>query len=358
MNAKSLKFVALLASAAVGLTAQAQDRAGSANPWIVGPTATPNLGTLPQPKLPYHHAPKLRAPNGQQFGNVSAVALTPAGNLLVLNRNPAIMMAEYDPSGRLIRTFNPNIAINSHGMRVDRHGNIWVVDSFLNVIWKLNPKGEPVMVLGTRGEMAAWDDAKWNGKFNQPLDVAFDRDDNIYVVQSHGGTSNPPSCTLCATYNNMKMPVMQGSDPRVLKFDRQGNYLTSRSFARPEPPFPTMHSVLVTPSGEVWVTDRQQNRILVHDRNLQPLREIQLPVRTSGLFVDARNTVWVAAGMDGLIVRLDAQGRVDGWFGKAGREPSDPEAIGEAHYLAVTPDQRTIYIADSVNAEVHRLDHN
>ena len=32
--------------------------------------------------------------------------------------------------------------------------------------------------------------------------------------------------------------------------------------------------------------------------------------------------------------------------------------IGEAHYLVVTPDQRTIYIADSVNAKVLRLEHD
>ena len=46
------------------------------------------------------------------------------------------------------------------------------------------------MTLGTRGEVAKWDDAKWNGMFNQPMDVAFDKDDNFYVVQGHGGTSN------------------------------------------------------------------------------------------------------------------------------------------------------------------------
>jgi hypothetical protein len=39
---------------------------------------------------------------------------------------------------------------------------------------------------------------------------------------------------------------------------------------------------------------------------------------------------------------------------------SDPmsDLIGEAHYLTVTPDEKTIYIADSINAKVLRLDHN
>jgi len=123
--------------------------------------------------LPYHFVARPVAPNGDKFGNTSDVALTKEGHLIVFNRNPNIMMVEYDGKGKFLRTFNPNIAINTHGMRIDAHGNIWVIDSFLNVIWKLNPKGEPMMVVGKRGEVGAWDDAKWNGMFNQPLDINF-----------------------------------------------------------------------------------------------------------------------------------------------------------------------------------------
>src|SRR5476649_2187480 len=200
--------------------AQAQERA---DPHIVAPTATPGLHAPDAPMLPYHYVARPQAPNGLKFGNIASVALTPQGHLLVFNRNPVIMMVEYDASGKFLRTFNPNIAVNSHGMRVDRHGNIWLTDSFLNVVWKLNPKGEPVMTLGTRGEVGAWSDSKWNGMFNQPLDVNFDADDNIYVVQGHGGTSPPPDCTYCATYKTSKPNPVQGSDPRVLKFNKDGN---------------------------------------------------------------------------------------------------------------------------------------
>jgi streptogramin lyase len=81
---------------------------------------------------------------GQKFGSVSGVALTPQGHLLVYNRNPAMMMVEYDAQGKFLRTFNPNIAVSTHGMRVDRYGNIWILDAFLNVLWKLEPNGEPL----------------------------------------------------------------------------------------------------------------------------------------------------------------------------------------------------------------------
>lgn len=347
---RTLIFVAALTASLITFVAAAAD------PRIAVQVATPDLKPLDAPRLPYRFVAKPLAPLGQRFGNVSAVALTPAGHLLVLNRNPQIMMIEYDAAGRFVRTFNPNITVSGHGMRVDRHGNIWVVDSFLNVIWKLSPSGDPLLVLGKRGTIGPWTEGSWNGMFNQPLDVAFDSDDNLYVVQGHGGTANAPACDLCATYDTVKLPVSQGSDPRVLKFDRNGRLLASRPMDDGKGPYPTIHSVIVTPRGELWVADRQHNRIVVLDRELRPLREIAQPTRACGLFVDARGQIWMSSGMDGMVMRLDADGRIAGWVGQAGHsDDPDSDLIGEAHYLVVTPDQKTIYVADSVNAKVLKL---
>ncbi|MGE0405639.1 MAG: hypothetical protein AB7O65_05000 [Candidatus Korobacteraceae bacterium] len=322
------------------------------------------------PMLPYHFASRPVAPLGEKFGNVAAVALTPQGNLLVFNRNPAIMMVEYDPTGsKVLRVFNPNIAINPHGLRVDRQGNIWVIDSFLNVVFKLNPKGEVLNMFGKRGENGPWDDTKWNGMFNQPLDVGFDREDNFYIVQSHGGTSPPADCTFCATYDSPQTrriegrhaalvanpPVAPGSDPRVLKFDKTGKFLASASLARPDGLYPTIHSVVVSPKGEVWVGDRASEKIVVFDKDLKNRREIQLQNLTCGFFVDSKDQLWISTGRNGMVFKMDWDGKVLGWFGKHGRD-SEPNGIGEAHYLAVSNDERTIYVADSVNARVHKIE--
>ncbi len=124
-----------------------------------GPVQIPDA-----PKLPYHYGTRPVAPNGEKFGNVAAVALMPNGDLLVYNRNPAIMMTEYrshrhesDPGVQSQYRDEPA------RLRVDRHGNIWAIDSFLNVIFKMNGKGEVLKMIGVRGENAPWDDAKWNG---------------------------------------------------------------------------------------------------------------------------------------------------------------------------------------------------
>jgi hypothetical protein len=320
------------------------------------------------PQLPYHFVDRVVAPNGEKFGNVASVAYLPNGHLLVFNRNPAIMMVEYDATGtKALRVFNGNLAMNPHSIRVDRHGNIWAIDSFLNVIWKLDSKGDIIKTYGIRGENGPWDDTKWNGMFNQPLDIAFDKDDNIYVVQSHGGTSPPADCTFCATNVGANRGeghavearplVYQGSDPRLIKFDKNFNYLGSVNLAHPDGLLPVIHTVMVTPKGEVWVGDRASEKILVFDTSLKKLREIQEQNLTAGFYVDAKNQIWMSTGRSGMVLKLDPDGKVLGWYGKHG-DNTDSNDIGEAHYMTVSPDEKHIFVADTVLAHVLHLEHN
>ncbi len=335
--------------------------AGTRDPvHIVSPTASPDRDKTPDaPELPYHLVQRPPLPNGISTSLVSAVGLTPEGHVIYFTRNPMAMLLEFDKNDKFLRTFDPNIAIGPHGLKVDRHGNIWLTDNFLNVVWKLNAKGEPIFTLGERGAVRPWDDNKWNGALNQPTDIAIDRDDNVFEVQGHGGTSNPLECTFCMTYAKAKSEPSQGSDPRIIKFDKNGMYVTSRSLAHEDGTWPTIHAVTVTPKGEVWVSDRQRQLIKVFDTNLNPIREMHEPRLVSGLFADAKGVVWMSAGMDGRIFKLADDGKVLGWLGEPGRskEPTNP-GIGEAHFLAVTPDENTIYLADSVNGKIMEWKHN
>ena len=60
----------------------------------------------------------------------------------------------------------------------------------------------------------------------------------------------------------------------------------------------------------------------------------------------------MTAGRDGMIEKLDWSGKVLGWLGQKGLAPTD---FGEAHYLTMTPDMKTIYVADSDNGVIHKL---
>ena len=197
----------MLTSASVCVSIVIRGQNPSPNPGDFGPDPAnipaPTAPTAPPagvPMLAFHFGVRPLPPLGQKFGNVAAVAFTPEGHLLVFNRNAQIEMVEYDATGsKVLRVFNPNIAINPHALRIDRSGSIWATDAYWKVLWKLSSKGEVLMMLGKRGENGAWNDAAWNGMFNQPLDIAFDQDDNFYVVQGHGGTSPPEDCSFCTT---------------------------------------------------------------------------------------------------------------------------------------------------------------
>jgi hypothetical protein len=359
------KIAIVTAALLLSATAWAQTPAPQQQPEPPGPVSIPDA-----PQLPYHFDTQITGANGEQFGNVAAVALRPNGNLLVFNRNPAIMMVEYDPTGtKQLRVFNPNIAMNPHALRVDSHGNIWVSDSFLNVIFKLNPNGDVIKMFGVRGENANWDDTKWNGMFNQPLDIAWDKDDNFYVVQSHGGTSPPADCTFCATYDIPQVrnshprgvfvhpPAIPGGDPRVMKFDKDGKFLASASLAHADGLLPVIHSVVVAPNGDVWVGDRASTKIVVYDKDLKPKSEIQVGNLTCGFYKDATGQLWMSTGRHGMVLKMGWDGKVQGWFGKHG-DVRDSHDVGEGHYMAVSKDQKMIFMADSVLAKVHRIVHN
>ena len=91
--ASALSVAAFLAGPAT-----AQFAALPVQPEPPGPVKIPDA-----PQLPYHFGARPVAPLGEKFGNVAAITLMKNGDLLVYNRNPDIMMVEYDPSGTTVK---------------------------------------------------------------------------------------------------------------------------------------------------------------------------------------------------------------------------------------------------------------
>jgi hypothetical protein len=58
-----------------------------------------------------------------------------------------------------------------------------------------------------------------------------------------------------------------------------------------------------------------------------------------------------------MVEKLAPDGKVLGWFGKHG-DNTDSNDVGEGHYLAVSRDEKTIFVADTVLAHVLKLEHN
>ena len=288
-----------------------------------GARPVPVISIPDAPMLPYQPVETPPPPAGTLYGGISDVAVMPNGHLIVFQRTPQNQLLEFDADGKLLRSFDANIAARPHGLRIDPHGNIWITDGACNTVMKLSPTGDMLMTLGTKGKTGIWDEASGAHLFNQPNDIAFGPKDDVWVVTGHGGTG----------------------DPRVLHFDKNGKYINSWSMKHEDGTPATIHSIVLDKKGDLYVADRLTKRILVMSQEGKLLRTIQMKNLVSGLYVDKTGGLWMAAGEDGMIMKIDWDGKVLGWSGKIGNGPNE---YTEAHYIAVSPDLKTIYVADSL----------
>jgi len=283
------------------------------------------------PKLNYRFVEPPQPPRGTaRFANVTSVALRENGRLLAFQRLPMFQLMEYSDDGRLLRTISSNIAARPHGLRIDKSDNIWITDLQCNVIKKLNANGEVLMTIGTSGKAGNWDEAKGERVFNQPTDVAFAANGDIFVTTGHG------------------VP-----NPRVVRFGKNGKFITSWGVVHADGSIPLLHTVVISPKNEVYVGDREAKIIRVFDIDGKPLREIQMTNLVCALFVDANNGLWMSTGQDGIIMRLDWNGKILGWIGQVGYGEND---FGEAHFMTVSRDERFIYVGDNVNNDIKKLE--
>jgi DNA-binding beta-propeller fold protein YncE len=198
-----------------------------------------------------------------------------------------------------------------------------------HVVYKMNPDGRIVNVLGVRdtaGEMHSYGHLRL---FNEPNDIAFGPGGSIYVTQGHGK-----------------------GDPKVMKFDKDGNFIKAWGKKGQGPgEFDIAHSIVVDAKGQLYVADRNNQRIQVFDADGNYLRESKHPGTPCGLFMSPDQHIWLAHGHAGQVMKLDLNGNVLGATGSQGKSLGQ---YGEAHYIAVNRKDE-VYVADTLNWRVQKL---
>ena len=150
----------VLAISLVGIPAVAQR---PSDPALLIPQTAPELDYVAV-------AEPLSFPAGMTLaGAAAAVAFDSKGHLFVLTRgNPSLF--EFDNNGKFIRAFGEGLFTRSHGLRIDKDGNIWATDVGAHTVMKLDPQGKVLMTLGTKGQRGEWNDS--SRLFNEPNDIA------------------------------------------------------------------------------------------------------------------------------------------------------------------------------------------
>jgi DNA-binding beta-propeller fold protein YncE len=291
------------------------------NPALMEPQKAPEMDYAPV-------ADPLPLPAGVTMGASASVAFDSKGNLFVLNRG-AQPLVEFDANGKFLRAFGEGFR-RTHGLKIDRDDNIWVTDVGAHIVVKLNQQGQTLLTLGTKGEPGEWNEAAGSHHFNEPNDIAFNRDGDIFVAQGH---------------------TPGKGDPRVLKFDKNGKFLKSWGGPGTEPgSFNVAHGLAVDAKGQLWVADRENQRIQIFDDDGKFVRELKYAGLPCGLEIGPRY-IYMVNGFAGQLLRLDLNGNVLAAAGKSGKGVGE---FGEAHYVAVSP-KGEIYVADTVNSAVQKF---
>jgi len=270
----------------------------------------------PVPELGYRVAPDFfQKPEGMLAGEASGVALNSKGHIFLFRRATP-MLSEYDERGTYVRSLGEGLFTHPHGLRIDAADNLWITDDGSHVVLKLSPEGHVLLVLGRRGVAA---EADW--LFNQPTDVAFGRNQEIYVTDGYGNS-------------------------RVVKFDRDGNFLKAwGKYGAGRGEFNLPHTIAVDRLGNVYVGDRENKRIQIFDPDGNFLREWTGIGYPYGLFITPDQHVWMIDGGYDRIVELNQDGKILGALGESGHAPGQ---FAWGHFLAIGK-YRTIYVADVLN---------
>ena len=199
------------------------------------------------PDLDYVVAPTaVTLPAGVTMGAAASVAFDANGHLFVLTRGDKTFF-EFNPDGSFVRSFGDKLFTRSHGLRIDRDGNLWATDVGGHVVVKMNRDGQPLLTIGTRGEGGEWNEATGSHKLNQPNDVVIAANGDVFIAQGHA---------RC------------GGDARVLKFDKAGKFIKSWGGKGSGPgQFQVAHGIAIDGKGLVWVADRENQRIQVFDQD-------------------------------------------------------------------------------------------
>jgi len=235
-------------------------------------------------------------------------------------------------TGKIVNSWGANYFIMPHGLAVDRDNNIWVTDVGLHQIFKFSHEGQLLMKLGV---------AKVSGNdslhFYLPTDVAIADDGSFYVSDGYGNS-------------------------RVVKFSPSGNYLFEWGTHGNQPgEFDIPHALTLDHAGNVYVADRQNNRIQVFDSKGTFIKELknqesvaQLPSvtmdATQKLFAvdyDFADTVVYGS----TIFQYDNQDQVVFQFGGIGTDKRTP-----SWYHDISVDKEgSIYVGDIHGMKVRKF---
>jgi sugar lactone lactonase YvrE len=222
---------------------------------------------------PYHVVDGWPAlPSNIKWGAVISVDSDSKGNIWAFHRSqPPIL--EFDPAGKMIKSFGTDMFVQPHGMTIAPDGSIWVTDAQGkdgkgHQVFKLSTDGKVLMTLGKAGVAGEGPDM-----FNGPTDVVVAPNGDIFISDGHDPASNG----------------------RVVKFSKDGKFIKAWGKHGSGPgEFITPHSITMDSRGRIFVADRGNSRVQIFDQDGRFLEQWKQFGRPSGIYIDKKDNIYVA----------------------------------------------------------------
>lgn len=174
----------------------------------------------PSGSLTTLHKNRKNSSDDQMLRSIGGIAIDKDTNIYVADVGA---VRKLTPSGRLITVVTaPSSEPHTYrGIAVDSNGNIFVADERNHIIQKIAPDGAITTVAGLAGQRGDVDGIGSESRFFEPIGIAIDSVDNVYVAEYGNGSVRRVSpsgivTTLPGTAHALGLPV-------ALALDQSGN---------------------------------------------------------------------------------------------------------------------------------------
>ncbi len=285
------------------------------------------------------------------LGGVPAVALDSKGNLWAFQRADAgkPQLFKFDPNHKLILQVGPDVTgyqDKAHGMAVDADDNVWITAANSATVMKISPDGKLLLTLGERGRRGDWDEARGQRLLWQPVMIAFAANGDVYIGEGHANESPNDA--------DSEDPANNVGAARIIHLDKNGRFINQwYGNEVGQGKFSSAHGLAVDPTtGDVWIGDREEYRIVVYSGDGTFLKTIQMRNLVCAIYFDSHGNPWIATGQDGQFLKLDRNGKVLGAIGNG--MGIGPGQFIEASYW-VMDKQDNLYAGDTSVGRVTKM---
>ena len=243
-----------------------------------------------------------KLPPGRSMGSSSAVMGDSKGNIWVVDRcaanscvdSPLDPIMEFDAKGNFVKAFGAGLLQFAHGFFIDSKDHLWITDGVPpggkgklgHAVLEFDTNGKLLRTMGKPGEPGSAPD-----RFTEPNAVLVAPDGSIFVSQNHT--------------NNYK------GTPRVIKFDAKGKFIKQWGSSGTGPgEFGMPHCLAMDSKGNLYVGDRDNNRIQIFTQDGKLLGILTQFGRPSGISIDRNDVIYVT---DSESKNKDGYGHNPGW---------------------------------------------